>query len=324
MQLHNRREALKQMAWFALAMSLDHAAAQSGTENNSWSPGHTSNFKAIYQNPTLKSAFLLFLKNVYNLYPEDKFHQLIDNATRAGKSDREIYELIQSQIGTITPFLSELRYALPALRRQKAEMARQTLQLLGGVRKIRGYMEVGTTGRYLSQLKSSLALEGDLVLLHTDAPTYSPVDILERGQPTKLGRFVPLKDYLPITRQEVPDASLDLVTNFIGIHHSPPQRRDAFVASLYRILRPGGRLLLRDHDVNSLEMNHMVALAHDVFNAGLGTGWKVNQQEIRNFTSATEVTRYLEGFGFRSNPSKSSIFQPGDPTRNALMEFVKA
>lgn len=89
-------------------------------------------------------------------------------------------------------------------------MTRETLDLLGSVKAINGYMEIGTTGRYLGKLKSSVNITGDAVLLDTAEPTYSPVDILERGQPTKLGRFVSLKDYQPLTPQEVPDASLDL------------------------------------------------------------------------------------------------------------------
>lgn len=323
MNFKSRRDALKHMAWFSVAMALDHACAQDNSSNNGWSLNHSSNFKAIYGNPTLKSAFLLFLRNVYNLYPEDKFHQLIDRATQSGKSDQEIYGIIQAQISTIAPFLSELRYAVPALSKQKAEMTRQTLDLLGNVKSVNGYMEIGTTGRYLSRLKSAAGIHGDIVLLHSDAPTYSPADILERGQPLKLGRFVSLKDYQPITAQEIPDASLDLVGNYIGIHHSPPDRRDAFVKSIHRTLRPGGRMILRDHDVNSVEMNHMVALAHDVFNAGLGTKWAVNQGEIRNFTSMAEITTYLDRFGFKPSKNKQPLLQAGDPTQNALMEFVK-
>lgn len=317
-----RREALKRIAWFSVAMSLDHAHAQTDSANG-WIADQTSNFKAIYQNPALKSAFLLFLKNVYNLYPEDKFHQLIDQATRSGKTDKEIYLLIQSQLSTITPFLSELRYSLPALRKQKEEMTRQTLDLLGSVKTVKGYMEIGTTGRYLSRLKSSIDITGDVVLLNYAEPSYSLVDIMERGQPTKLGRFVSLKNYQQISPQEVPDASLDLVSNYIGIHHSPPASRDGFVQSIQRVLRPGGRMVLRDHDVTSSELNHMVALAHDVFNAGLGTGWSVNQQEIRNFTSTAELIRYLDRFGFKPSPQKRPLLQAGDPTQNALMEFVK-
>jgi SAM-dependent methyltransferase len=184
-------------------------------------------------------------------------------------------------------------------------------------------MEIGTTGRYVGRLQSSITFAGDIVLLNAVEPTYSPVDIVERGQLSKIGRYVPLKDYLPITRAEVGDSTLDVVANFIGFHHSPPDRRDGFVDSVRRVLRPGGRLILRDHDVNSVEMNHMVALAHDVFNMGLGAPWDVNQREIRNFTSVNEISRYLESRGFRMLNLQRPLLQPGDPTHNALMDFVK-
>ena len=52
MDKENRREAMKQMAWFSLAMSLDHAFAQSDSLNG-WAPDGSSNFKTIYQNPAL-------------------------------------------------------------------------------------------------------------------------------------------------------------------------------------------------------------------------------------------------------------------------------
>jgi hypothetical protein len=88
-----------------------------------------------------------------------------------------------------------------------------------------------------------------------------------------------------------------------------------------RVLRPGGRLILRDHDVHSDEMNRMVALAHDVFNLGVGADWSVNQQEIRNFTAMRDLIRDLEAQGFRHTSGKS-LLQDGDPTRNELLEFV--
>jgi hypothetical protein len=68
----------------------------------------------------------------------------------------------------------------------------------------------------------------------------------------------------------------------------------------------------------------MVALAHDVFNMGLGLPWEQNQREIRNFTSVAGITRYLESCGFRAAASKHTLLQAGDPTHNALMEFVKS
>jgi len=61
---------------------------------------------------------------------------------------------------------------------------------------------------------------------------------------------------------------------------------DAFIASIHRVMRPGGIFIVRDHDVRDEYMGHMAALAHTVFNAGLGTAWAVNEAELRHFRSA--------------------------------------
>jgi SAM-dependent methyltransferase len=322
-----RRDALKWVTLFGALLALDgalpvaaQAAALSGAQNG-YALQQSSNFKAVYGNPQLKAAFYQFLQNVYHLYPEQRFHQLIAEVSAAGDNDRDIYRLAQTRLGEIKPVLGDVRYALPALAQQKREMAREMLGLLGPARKIDGYMEIGTTGRYISQFRSELELKGDLVLLHTDAAGYSPVDLAERGRLFKLGRFVALNDYAPVPAAQVADGSLDLISNFIGFHHSPPDHLDGFVRSLHRALRPGGRMIVRDHDVSSGDMNRMVALAHDVFNMGLGADWSLNQAEIRNFTSIAQLTAYLEQRGFKSTGKQT--YQPGDPTHNALMEFVR-
>jgi len=327
----DRREILKLAALFAAATllerghAMDNPAAPAGrgdAPQNGDAIGGASNFKAVYGDLEQRAAFLLFLVNVYNLYPEDRFHKLIADVSAEQPNDRDIYRVVQGRLREIKPILAEVRLALPALARQKTEMARETLELLGAQRKLDGYMEIGTTGRYIGRLQSPLELKGDLVLMHSDAPGFSPTDIVERGQFGRIGRFVPLSNYAALPSSAVADSSLDLITNFIGFHHSPPERLEPFMKSLHRALRPGGRMIVRDHQVDSPKMNRMVALAHDVFNLGLGTGWDVNQAEIRRFTSLEQLTGQLEKVGFRRDPR--ALYQPGDPTRNALMVFTKA
>src|SRR5262249_43762856 len=155
----------------------------------------------------------------YRIYPEDRFHTLIKEGCAAHGDDEAIYRHVQQGLPAIKPLLADLTYALPSLAKQKKEMARQTLELLGERRAFDGYVEIGTTGRYLSELRKHLALRAPLVLVNDLAPTYSPVDIVERGQLAKLGTFVPLVDYAPISATAVPDASVDLVTCYIGLHH---------------------------------------------------------------------------------------------------------
>ncbi|NDG85887.1 MAG: methyltransferase domain-containing protein, partial [Proteobacteria bacterium] len=270
------------------------------SRNSEEDPG---NFRSIYLDDRNRESFRNFLVNVYHLYPETEFHDLIHRCARDLKTDGEIYAAIQKAIPSIKPFLGDLFYSLPALFKQKDELARETLELIdwrvSGGKSIDGYLEIGTTGRYISELKSRAPVSGDLVLLHTTAPSWSPVDIAERGGLAKVGRFVPLLDYRAIPESEIPSNHLDVVANYIGFHHCPLDRLETFVDSVCRVLKKGGSLVLRDHDVDSPVMNSVVSLAHDVFNAGLMTPWSVNHAELRHFRSLDQWITYLDSRGLK-------------------------
>jgi len=224
------------------------------------------NFRAIYLDPRLREQFFLFLQNVFHLYPEQDFHDLISRVARAKLTDREIYEVILAELPTIKPFLKEVRYALPALRKQKEIMCEQTLSLLEGRKQFDRYAEVGSTGRYYDRLSDQLDFTEPPVFIHSDKPSYQPRDIVERGRLSKVGSFLPLGAYEPLA---LPEGGIDILTVYIGFHHSPPERRDGFIRSCHKALKRGGSLIVRDHDATDPSMVHLVALAHDVFNCGL-------------------------------------------------------
>ncbi|MDH5545012.1 MAG: class I SAM-dependent methyltransferase [Gammaproteobacteria bacterium] len=279
------------------------------------------NFRYIYQNPSLKKAFLEFYTNVFHLYPEHEFHRLVEELTQRHESDRDIYQSLQQSLNDISPFLVDLRFAVPALRKQKAEMTRQTLYLVDSTRTWDGYLEVGSTGRYISQLQEKLQIHGEKFLLHTVEPGYSPEDILERGQLNKLGKFVDMGNYTAQFTNTIPANSLDLVTVYIGFHHCPVDQREAFIGGLRDLIRPGGKLVLRDHDAHNEDLRRVAALAHDTFNAGTRQPWKANEVELRNFYSLDYIIHFLEKLGLRYDGRV--FFQAGDPTRNGLMSFTR-
>ena len=47
---------------------------------------------------------------------------------------------------------------------------------------------------------------------------------------------------------ELPDSSFDVVTCTLAIHHVPARKREAAFHEMYRVTRPGGRLLAADFD----------------------------------------------------------------------------
>lgn len=310
--MHSRRQLLQgTLAALALAVSGRARAAQGG-----------SNFHAIYDNPELREAFFPFLVNVFHLMPEDAFHELIARSVEAHADDESIYRAIAAGLDDITPFHATLTYAIPALRTQKEVLGSQTAALLDGVGPIDGYVEIGTNGSYIEPVRDRVELSGPVVLLTDKPQTFSPSEMIQRGSLRRNATFVPMGDYDPVAREALPDAAVDLVSSYIGFHHAPLERLDPFVESLHRILRPGGRLVLREHDVDTDTQDELVALAHDVFNVGTHLSWETNADQLRHFRSVDRWTTLLEGHGFRRE--EGHALQEGDPTDNALLVFARA
>lgn len=307
----------------ALRYVLGAFALAAGTRLTAFADQATasSNFRAIYGSHELRQRFYLFLVNVFHLYPEERLHELITELSARYSTDREIYQALAARLPEITPHLSTVTYALPALRKQKREMAAETTDLLGEKRAVDGYVEIGTTGRYFNTLRRHLRVSGPRYVVNDESPIYSAEDIFERGQIRKIGGYVPMGDYDAFDRGHIPPGTIDLCTNYIGFHHAPADKLDGFVAAIARMLRPGGTLVVRDHDVDGPEMSSMVGLAHDVFNVGVGIPWDRNEGQVRNFRSIRDLTSYLEARGFRRQ--RTIRFQEGDPTRNGLMAFQR-
>lgn len=279
-----------------------------------------SEFKKIMNDTNGSDKMYAFLLGIFHLYPEDRFHQLILDACSKFSTDEEIYKDVQKNLPGIKPFLSEFSYALPALKKQKREIGTQTLQILGNPKSLNGYLEIGSTGRYISYLKKQLKVTGSTYLQNDIAPGNGIGDLFERGQFSKIGTFLHL-DYSPITEDQIPSESLDVVTCYIGLHHCPDEKLATYVQSIHRILKPGGKFIMRDHDCESEEMVTFASLVHTVFNLGLKESWEFNQKEYRSFKSVAEWSSILESFGFKD--TKQRILQDKDPSLNTLICFIK-
>ncbi|HEY4079528.1 MAG TPA: FAD-binding protein [Burkholderiaceae bacterium] len=282
---------------------------------------HVTEFHQVFGPVHLSDAFYRFLQSVFRTLPEDRFHALISEACRLHDDEEAIYRHIQRELGGVKPIAADLRFALPSLFKQKAEMTRQTLQVLGKRRQFKGYLEIGSKGRYYRGLNKSLTLTGPALFVDEKPPSFSPVDIMERGQFAQLGQHIPLSDFAPLPIEQIPDGSVDLVTCLIGLHHMTVDRLTGFLKSIHRVLSPGGAFVVRDHDVRNEDLRALVSLAHTVFNAGLGETWETNQAELRFFESADTWVKRLDAAGF--DDSGHRVLQDQDPTDNVLFCFIK-
>ena len=279
------------------------------------------NFRYVYGNPALRDEFLNFLINVFHLYPEHELHAALSRLASNNDNDQQVYEALQAELGELSPFLGALRYAIPALRKQKRIMAAQTRMLIDPDARYDGHLEIGSNGRYIGILEDQLDITGDVFLLHTEAAGYGPEDLADRGQLRKIGTHIDMQIYSTQFASIIPHNSLAMVTVFIGFHHCPLDQRNAFISAVRQVLRPGGTLILRDHDVFDETSWRIAALAHDTFNAGTNESWQFNADELRHFYSIRFIIDYLEELGFKNG--NKLLFQPGDPTRNVLTAFTK-
>jgi SAM-dependent methyltransferase len=280
-----------------------------------------SEFKAVFSETKLSDDFYRFLQIIFHLYPEDKFHHLIATTSKEKNTDEEIYKSVQTNLPKIKPFLSELTLALPALKKQKKEMSNQVLRLLGSKTNINGYLEIGSTGRYISDLRKHINLSGTIHITNDIEPNNSVADIFERGQLRKLGYFFNLNNYQPISPSQIEDESIDLVTCHIGLHHCPHELLEGYINSLKRILRKGGLFIMRDHDVKTEEMATFVSLVHSVFNLGLNVTWETDSSEFKSFKSIEEWSKIICGYGFTDSGER--ILQDKDPSDNTLIALTK-
>ena len=202
-------------------------------------------------------------------------------------------------------FLSDLRYTVPSLVKQKQEMVAQTLAVLGIAPALRGLRRDRLEGAVLrrpgeeARPRRSLSLRRRAAARLLGRPTSSSAAASPGRASTCRCRTTRRSP-----RRRSPTQASTWSTCYVGLHHMTAERLEPFLASVARILRPGGVFIVRDHDVGSDEMRALVSLAHTVFNAGLGETWETNRAELRFFESADTWVRA---------PARSRLRRPRPP-----------
>ena len=59
-----------------------------------------------------------------------------------------------------------------------------------------------------------------------------------------------------------PDGTFDVVTSTLAVHHIPEAERPAALAEMYRVTRPGGRLLIADFRPSRLHPGPRSGMRH--------------------------------------------------------------
>ena len=286
-------------------------------------------YQQVEAQPELKTGLSAFLTHIFNLLPAQPLSSLIGTITLQSKDDQETYHRLIKALPSVAgyqvkptthshPFTyrTKLFYrSFQSLTQQVDEMTHQTKQFVK-TKSIQGYLEIGTSGRYVKSLKKALNISGPIFIM---PPPQTSFALFERKSLFSVGKTIPLT-YQPIRTTSIPDESLDLVTCYIGLHHVPSDLLDDFIASLHRILRKGGNLIIRDHD-GTEELKPLLHVVHSVYNAVTGVSMRNEQAEIRNFQPLQFWIDTITAHGF--SVSSTQLLQKNDPTQNTLVCFTK-
>eukprot|EP01129_Flabellula_baltica_P011862 TRINITY_DN5265_c0_g1_i1.p1 TRINITY_DN5265_c0_g1~~TRINITY_DN5265_c0_g1_i1.p1 ORF type:complete len:846 (-),score=152.13 TRINITY_DN5265_c0_g1_i1:17-2554(-) len=131
-------------------------------------------------------------------------------------------------------------------------------------------------------------------------------------------------DYENPTLQFLDDEISDLVTINQGLHHLPQEQILSFIREIYRVLRPGGVFIVREHDwdeESNPNLLPMLDVAHMVFNVVTGVSHRSERLERRAFRSIREWREIISSVGFCD--SMLYEIQEGDPTIDEMMCFYK-
>lgn len=112
---------------------------------------------------------------------------------------------------------------------------------LAGVRAGDAVLDVGCSGGYLARKLAAAAGPGGRVT-GVD-PSRAAIGYAQRHAGPAMTFTVGTAQDLPL-----PDASFDVVTSTLAMHHVPARKRAGALAEMYRVTRPGGRLLIADFD----------------------------------------------------------------------------
>ena len=115
------------------------------------------------------------------------------------------------------------------------------------------------------------------------------------------------------TLNQIDTQSIDLIICFQVLHHI--KQFETTLNELYRVLKPGGYMLIREHDCNSEETRVLIDIEHSLFECAIESrGYKYLKEYYANYFTRKNLNMIIEKHGFISNTVNSDP-STGNDTR---------
>jgi len=114
---------------------------------------------------------------------------------------------------------------------------------LAGVKPADSVLDVGSSSGYLARKLAAAA--GPAGHVTAVDPSQAAIAYARRRAAGEITFLVGVAQ-----RLELPDSSFDVVTSTLALHHIPARQRAAAFREMYRVTKPGGRLLVADFELS--------------------------------------------------------------------------
>lgn len=172
--------------------------------------------------------------------------KVITSNVSGGVSDCDIYDKLYKMYHRLVP------QAKPLLSEQRStRRANDIVNLLPKEFTPSSYLDIGCSeGSITADLATVLGVPNVAVYGCDVKDVYTTDFTFTRLEPTT-------------TTLPYGDSSMDLITVLMVLHHIP--HSDTTIKEMYRILRPGGYLVIREHDINDYRLNVLIDIMHGFY-----------------------------------------------------------
>jgi SAM-dependent methyltransferase len=120
------------------------------------------------------------------------------------------------------------------------------------------------------------------------------------------------------------DNSFDLITCLMVLHHIPKNNLNFLLREINRVMKPGGILILREHDVHTYEQSYLLNVMHDFYDyVWTDNPIEKSDQWDAEYKSSKEWTSLLQNNNFVPRESPNIYFGDKNPYFMYYCSYVK-
>jgi ubiquinone/menaquinone biosynthesis C-methylase UbiE len=120
------------------------------------------------------------------------------------------------------------------------------------------------------------------------------------------------------------DASFDLITCFMVMHHVPPKNLVLLLKEIYRVLKPGGLFIIKEHDAAGQDYL-LLDVLHEYYDYVLNPT-RTWEESAANYRNSKYWTQKITDAGFKqkgSLPLDFGKYGPTDIYKSYVLSYTK-